>query len=123
MRYLMLLKAAQLTTPPPPELMEAIARLGEEATKAGALLDFAGLAPSAAGARLELTSGDLIVSDGPFAEAKEVVSYAVYDVRSKEEAVEWGTRFLEVHREHWPEWEGSADILKLFGPEDMAPSS
>jgi hypothetical protein len=123
MRYLMLLKAAQPTTPPPPELMEAIARLGEEATKAGALLDFAGLAPSAAGARLELTSGDLIVSDGPFAEAKEVVSYAVYDVRSKEEAVEWGTRFLEVHREHWPEWEGSADILKLFGPEDMAPSS
>jgi hypothetical protein len=123
MRYLMLLKAAQPTTPPPPELMEAIARLVEEATKAGALLDFAGLAPSAAGARLELTSGDLIVSDGPFAEAKEVVSYAVYDVRSKEEAVEWGTRFLEVHREHWPEWEGSADILKLFGPEDMAPSS
>lgn len=123
MRYLMLLKAAQPTTPPPPELMEAIARLGEEATKAGALLDFAGLAPSAAGARLELTSGDLIVSDGPFAEAKEVVSYAVYDVRSKEEAVQWGTRFLEVHREHWPEWEGSADILKLFGPEDMAPSS
>jgi hypothetical protein len=122
MRYLMLLKAAQPTTPPPPELMEAIARLGEEATKAGALLDFAGLAPSAAGVRLELTSGDLIVSDGPFAEAKEVVSYAVYEVRSKEEAVEWGTRFLEAHREHWPEWEGTTDLLQLFGPQDMPPS-
>jgi hypothetical protein len=123
MRYLMLLKAAQPATPPPPELMQAIARLGEEATKAGALLDFAGLAPSAAGARLELTSGDLIVSDGPFAEAREVVSYAVYDVRSKEEAVEWGTRFLDAHRRHWPEWEGSTDIHKLFGPEDMPPSA
>jgi hypothetical protein len=122
MRYLMLLKAAQPTTPPPPELMEAIARLGEEAAKAGALLDFAGLAPSAAGARLELTSGDLIVSDGPFAEAKEVVSYAVYEVRAKEEAVAWGSRFLEAHREHWPEWEGTTDLLKLFGPEDMPPS-
>jgi hypothetical protein len=123
MRYLMLLKAAQPATPPPPELMEAIARLGEEATRSGALLDFAGLAPSAAGARLELTSGDLIVSDGPFAEAKEVISYAVYEVRSKEEAVAWGTRFLEAHREHWPEWEGTTDLLKLFGPEDMAPST
>ena len=122
MRYLMLLKATQPATPPPPELMEAIARLGEEATKAGALLDFAGLAPSAAGVRLELASGDLIVSDGPFAEAREVVSYALYEVRSKEEAVEWGTRFLDVHRRHWPEWEGTTDIHKLFGPEDMPPS-
>ena len=121
MRYLMLLTGTQPTTPPPPELMEAIARLGQEATQAGALLDFAGLAPSAAGVRLTLTSGELIVSDGPFAEAREVVSYAVYEVWSKEEAVEWGTRFLEAHREHWPEWEGATDILKLFGPEDMPP--
>ena len=123
MRYLMLLKATQPPTPPPPALMEAIARLGEEATKAGALLDFAGLAPSAAGVRLELSSGDLMVSDGPFAESREVVSYAVYEVRSKEEAVEWGRRFLDVHRTHWPEWEGTTDIHKVFGPEDMAPSS
>jgi hypothetical protein len=123
MRYLMLLKAAQPATPPSSALMEAIARLGEEATKAGALLDFAGLAPSAAGARLELTAGDLIVSDGPFAEAKEVVSYAVYEVRSKEEAIEWGRRFLDVHRDHWPEWEGTTEILKVFGPEDMAPAT
>ena len=123
MRYLMLIKATQPATPPPPALMEAIARLGEEATKAGALLDFAGLAPSAAGARLELTAGDLIVSDGPFAEAKEVVSYAVYEVQSKEEAIEWGRRFLDVHRDHWPEWEGTTEILKVFGPEDMAPAT
>ena len=119
MRYLMLLKATQPPTPPPPELMEAIARLGEEATMAGALLDFAGLAPSAAGVRLELTSGDLIVSDGPFAEAREVVSYAVYDVRSKEEAVEWTNRFMKLHRDLWSDWEGEADVLKVFGPEDF----
>ena len=121
MRYLVLLKGAQPTTPPPPGLMEAIARLGGEATSAGALLDTAGLAPSAAGTRLEVRGGDLLVSDGPFAEAKEVISYAVYEVRSKEEAVEWTTRFLDLHRELWPEWEGSADVLKVFGPEDFAP--
>src|SRR3954464_9337600 len=122
MRYLVLLKGAQPTTPPPPGLMEAIARLGGEATNSGALLDTAGLAPSAAGSRLEVRGGDLLVTDGPFAEAKEVISYAVYEVRSKEEAVAWGSRFLEAHREHWPEWEGATALLKLFGPEDMPPS-
>jgi hypothetical protein len=122
MRYLVLLKSAQPATPPPPGLMEAIARLGGEATSSGALLDTAGLAPSAAGTRLEVRGGDLLVSDGPFAEAKEVISYAVYEVRSKEEAVAWGTRFLEAHREHWPEWEGTTDLLRLLGPEDMPPS-
>src|SRR5260370_42346671 len=57
MRYIVLLKGAQPSTPPPPALMEAIMKLGEEATKAGALLDTAGLAPSAAGARIELAAG------------------------------------------------------------------
>ena len=121
MRYLTLLTATQPTTPPPPELMEAIARLGQEAAGAGALLDFGGLAPSAAGARVQLTGGELMISDGPFAEAKEVISYAVYSVRSKEEAVEWGRRFLDLHRQHWPGWEATIDVLKVFGPEDVGP--
>lgn len=54
MRYLVLLKATQPAGPPPAELMEAIGKLGEEATRAGALLDTAGLAPSASGARVQL---------------------------------------------------------------------
>src|SRR3954468_427272 len=120
MRYLVLLKGTTATTPPP-GLMEAIMRLGEEATRSGALLDTAGLAPSAAGARLEVRAGDLLVSDGPFAEAKEIISYAIYEVRSKEEAVQWTTRFLDLHRELWPDWEGGADVIKVFGPEDFAP--
>ncbi|MGY1617960.1 YciI family protein [Geodermatophilus sp. SYSU D00691] len=121
MRYLTLLRAAQPSTPPPPELMEAIARLGQQATGSGALVDMGGLVPGAAGARVELTGGELIVSDGPFAEAREVVSYAVYEVRSKEEAVEWGRRFLDLHRQHWPGYEATVDVLKVFGPEDLAP--
>src|SRR5215813_1825522 len=94
MRYLVILKADAAPTNPPPELMEAIMRLGAEATNAGALLDTNGLAPSAAGARVELTGGSITVTDGPFAEAKELISYALYDVRAKEEAVEWANRFL-----------------------------
>jgi hypothetical protein len=123
MRYLVILKADAAPTNPPPELMEAIMRLGAEATSAGALLDTAGLAPSAAGARVELTGGSITVTDGPFAEAKELISYALYDVRSKEEAVEWSNRFLALHRDLWPGWEGQADVLKVFGPEDFAPQA
>lgn len=121
MRYIVLLKAGQQTSPPPPELMEAIMKLGEEATNSGALLDTAGLSPSALGARVELVSGAVSVTDGPFAESKEMISYALYDVRDKAEAVEWAARFLRLHRDLWPGWEGSADVLKVMGPEDFAP--
>ena len=120
MRYLILLKAGQPATPPPPELMDAIMQLGAEATAAGALLDTAGLAPSAAGARVGLFGGRLSVTDGPFAEAKETISYALYEVRSRQEAVEWASRFLKLHRDLWDGWEGQADVLKVFGPEDIA---
>ena len=119
MRYLILLKSTQPVSPPPAELMDAIMKLGEEATNAGALLDTAGLAPSAAGARVELSGGKLSVTDGPFAEAKEMISYALYQVKSKEEAVEWTSRFLNLHRDLWAGWEGQADVLRVFGPQDF----
>jgi hypothetical protein len=101
--------------------MAAIAKLGEQASKAGVLLDTAGLAPSAAGARIELRGGSIGVSDGPFTEAKELVSYAIYQVSSKEEAVEWASRFLRAHAEHWPGYEGEVQVLKVLGPEDFGP--
>jgi hypothetical protein len=101
--------------------MEAIMKLGEEATRSGALLDTAGLLPSAAGVRVRLVDGALSASDGPFAEAKEIISYALYQVGSKEEAVEWANRFLVLHRDMWPGWEGDAEVLKVMGPEDFGP--
>ncbi|PZG12826.1 hypothetical protein C1I95_25005 [Micromonospora craterilacus] len=121
MRYLALLKAARPDTPAPPELMEAIMKLGEEATVAGALLDQGGLAPSAAGWRVDVSGGDLAVTDGPFAEAKEIISYAVYEVRTREEAIEWTSRFMKLHRDLWPGWAGESEVRKVFGPEDFAP--
>ncbi len=59
--------------------------------------------------------------DGPFTEAKEVISYAIYDVRSKEEAVEWARRFMAVHQQHVPEWDAVSDVLRMMGPEDFGP--
>jgi hypothetical protein len=122
MRYITLLTTiSQPEGPPPGELMAAIAQLGEQATQAGVLLDTAGLAPSAAGARIAVTHGEISVSDGPFTEAKELVSYAIYQVASKEEAIEWARRFVDAHVEHWPGWEGEVQVLKTLGPEDFGP--
>lgn len=119
MRYLVLLEGTQPPTPPPAELMAGIMRLGEEATRAGVLLDTAGLAPSMAGARIAVAGGSLTVTDGPFAESKEMISYALYETRTKEETVEWTQRFMQLHHDLWPGWTGSATVLKVFGPEDM----
>jgi hypothetical protein len=121
MRYLVLLKAAAVpTSPPPPDLMAAIMTLGEDASAAGALLDTQGLYPSTAGTRVSLLGGRISTADGPFTESKELISYALYDVRSREDAVEWTTRFLKIHRDLWPGWEGEADVLQVYGAEDFA---
>ena len=121
MRYIVLLKGAQPATPPPAGLMEGILALGEEATRAGVMLDNAGLAPSSAGALVGVAAGQLSVTDGPFAETKELISYALYDVASKEEAVEWTSRFMTLHRDLWEGWEAEAQVLKVMGPEDFGP--
>ena len=122
MPYFVLLKAVTIPdSPPPAELMAAIATLGQEATDAGVLLDTQGLQPSVSGSRVSLSGGQLTASDGPFTEAKELISYAVYDVRAKEDAIEWTNRFLVAHRDAWPGWEGEADIVRVYGPEDYAP--
>lgn len=121
MRYIVLLKGTQPATPPPAGLMDGILALGAEATRAGVMLDNAGLAPSAAGALVGVSAGQLSVTDGPFAESKEMISYALYDVASKEEAVEWTARFMTLHRDLWKGWEGEAQVLKVMGPEDFAP--
>ena len=119
MRYIVLLKAAQLTPPMPDGLFEAIMKLGEEATTSGALVDQAGLVQGGTSARVSVSGGQLSVMDGPFAEAKEFISYAQYEVRSKEEAVEWAARFMRLHQEFVPGWEGDCEVLKVFGPEDF----
>lgn len=118
MRYMMLLSGTSPATPPPAALFEAIMKLGGEATEAGVLLDTAGLLPSEAGARVALTGGKVTVTDGPFTESKELISYALYEVRSKDEAIEWASRFVKLHRDLWPGWEGQTDIRQVMGPDN-----
>ncbi|MBC6459451.1 YciI family protein [Actinomadura sp. HBU206391] len=126
MRYILLLKTEENPAigAPPRELMDAITEYGEEATKAGVLLDTAGLAPSATGARVRLSGGRISVTDGPFTESKEMIaSYALIEVNSREEAIKAATDFMELHRRHWAGWDGESEVRKLFGPEDFGPGA
>ena len=117
MRFMTLIKSKESTKigPPPPELMQAIGQLGGEAAKAGVLADTAGLLPTASGARVRLEEGRISASDGPFASSEEVVgAYAIFAVASKQEAVAWATRFMEVHKQHWKGWEGETEVRQLM---------
>jgi hypothetical protein len=83
--------------PPSPELTEAMGKLMEESAREGVLLAAEGVHPSSRGARLSFSGGRRTVTDGPFAEAKELIAgFAVLQVESKEEAIEWATRFADV---------------------------
>jgi len=118
MKFMCLVKSPEPSPmgDPPPELFAAINKFGEEATKAGVLVEQGGLLPTAAGALMMVSAdGDIRTIDGPFAEAKEVFGgYAVYDVASKEDALEWSRRFAELHTRHWPGFAFTIEIRQMF---------
>lgn len=121
MRFMMIVKHAELQGPPPKQLMDAIAKLADEAAKAGTMLGSGGLAPTALGASVRLSAGRVTVTDGPFIETKEVIGgYAQFELKSKEEAIESAVRFMELHKKHWPGWEGETEVRQMFGPEEFA---
>jgi len=120
MRFIMLVKSAENSGAPPNELLDAIAKLSSEAVKAGTMLSSGGLAPTAMGKRVRLSQGQIHVIDGPFTEAKEVVGgFAQFEFKSNEEAIEAAVRFMELHKKHWPGWEGETEVRQVFGPEDF----
>jgi len=118
-RILGLLKAdehSEAGEPPSPDLMERMGAFIEEVNKAGVLVASDGLHPSAKGKRLRLANGKLTVTDGPFTESKELVaSFALFEVASMDEAIEWSRRFLEVLGE------GELELRPLFEESDFAP--
>jgi hypothetical protein len=120
MRFMMLVKSAENSGPPPKELMDALHKLAEEANKAGTMLESGGLAPTAMSTRVRLSRGKVAAIDGPFTESKEVVGgFAMFELESKQVAIESALRFMELHKQHWPGWEGETEIRQIFGPEDF----
>jgi hypothetical protein len=115
MRYMMIVKHKEAQGMPPKELMEAIGKLTEEAIKNGTLLGNGGLLPTAAGASVRLSGGQITVTDGPFTEAKEIIGgYALFELKSKEEAVQGAIGFMELHKKLWPAWEGETEVREMM---------
>ncbi len=116
MRYMMFIKHTEdyRNKTAPASLYEAMGVFVGEAMKTGKIVDTAGLQPTSAGTRVRLSGGKLAVTDGPFTESKEVVGgYAIVDASSKAEALELATRFMDLHRVHWPEFEGECEMRPL----------
>jgi hypothetical protein len=119
MKHLMLIKHTESyrNEAIPQALMDAMGKFVAEGFKSGMLKDTAGLKPTAEGFRVRTGGNRLTVSDGPFTETKEVVGgYALVDVASREEALEVARQFMELHRVHWPAFEGECEVRPL---EDM----
>jgi len=96
MRFMILLKADKNTeagVPPSTELIGAMMKYNEELTKAGVLLAGEGLQPSSKGTRVKFSAGKRTVIDGPFPELRELIAgFWMFQVHSKEEAIEWVKR-------------------------------
>ena len=119
MRFMMMAKSAENGAVPPRELMEAMGKLMAQGAKEGKIVAGGGLAPMATSSRVRLSGGKLAVLDGPFTETKEVVGgYAVMEFNSREAAVQSAVEFMELHKKHWPGWEGETEVRQIFGPDD-----
>lgn len=99
---------------PPAALMEAMGAFIEKATNNGHLVSTGGLLPSSEGARVRLSAGQITVTDGPFTESKEVIGgWAILQADSWDEIMRIAVEFMELHREHWPEFEGESEVRPI----------
>ena len=116
MKYLSFIRSSESyrQSPPPPALMEAMGKFVEKSLKDGVLVDTGGLLPSKEGVRVRLANGKVTVTDGPFSESKEIIGgWAILKTASKEEAIRIATEFMELHRKHWPGFEGESEVRPM----------
>jgi hypothetical protein len=102
---------------PSVDMFTAMLKYNDELAKAGVLLQAVGLQPSSKGARVRITPGKPLLTDGPFAETKELIAgFTMIQVKSREEAIEWVKR--------WPAIDAGAEIeiRQLFEAEDLGPN-
>ena len=104
---------------PDEKLLTAMGKYNEELVKAGVMLAGEGLHPSSRGARVKFSGSNRSVSDGPFAETKELVAgFWLFQVKSKEEAIEWVKRCPNP----FPGSEAEIEIRQVFEAEDFGPA-
>jgi len=105
---------------PSEALLNAMGKFNEELVNAGVMLAGEGLHPSAKAKRVKFSGGRRIITDGPFAETRELIAgFWIWKVNSMEEALEWAKRIPDDPER--PDMEGEIDIRPIFDPEDFGP--
>ncbi|HET7669053.1 MAG TPA: YciI family protein [Burkholderiales bacterium] len=119
MRFMVIVKASKDSEAgrmPSRELLEAMGKYNEELVKAGIMQAGEGLQPSSKGARVKFSGDKRIVTDGPFAETKELVAgFWIWQCKSKQEAIEWVKRCPNP----MPGTEAEIEIRQIFESEDF----
>ena len=119
MRFMIIVKASQDSEAgvmPSEELMTAMGNYNEELVKAGILIECDGLQPSSKGARVRFSGDQRTVIDGPFAETKELIAgYWIWQVKSKQEAIEWVKRCPNP----MPGTDAEIEIRQVYEAEDF----
>lgn len=123
MKYMMIVKANpefEAGKPLNPKLIEVVGKLAEEQRQKGILITAGGLLPTRTGARIRVSSKNVTVIDGPFAETKELVGgFAIMEAQSREHAIELGKQYMQLHAEIMgPEYEGELEVRAMFDPTD-----
>lgn len=119
MKYLTFIRHAESfrEAGPPQALLDAMRRFVQKCLEDGSLVDTGGLLPSKEGFRIRLAKGAISMTDGPFVETKEVIGgWAILNADSKAEALRIAQEFMELHRRHWPQFEGEAEVRPMFDP-------
>jgi hypothetical protein len=119
MKYLTFIRHSESyrASQPPAALMEAMGAFVQKSLKEGTLVDTGGLLPSKDGFRVRLAGGQITMTDGPFAESKEIIGgWAILQTETKAEAIRIATEFMELHRRHWPDFEGESEVRPMFDP-------
>jgi hypothetical protein len=119
MKYLVFIRHAESfrDAGPPPALLQAMGQFVQQSLQDGSLVDTGGLLPTKEGFRIRLSKGVISMTDGPFIETKEVIGgWAILKADSKAEALRIARQFMELHRKHWPEFEGESEVRPMFEP-------
>ena len=116
MKFLLTYLPDPSAPPPAAEKMMEVARFTEEMAKSGTVLLTGGLVRPTKGTQIRYAGGKVSVTDGPFAETKELIDgFALVEVRSKAEAIEVAGRFMQIAGE------GTGEILQVFDPGEIPP--
>ncbi len=116
MKYLLFIKHSEgaRALSIPQALNDAMGPFFGDLTASGKVVDTAGLKPTSEASVVTSSGGKLTVTDGPFAESKEIIGgYVLIDVPTRDEAISIATEFMELHRLHWPDFEFSCEVRQV----------